>query len=151
MNLNTVTFFVLIFFSAYADISLYHRNADRQILLIEVMDPTVDPASNVIRIEITVTSQYVFTQDYQVGGICTSTGPDGIFPDNAVSDVFTLSVYCEDSNGCIPGTLPKVDLHAGEVTGKNPTLQINPIYWFLFKSLCNHSSKKIVGIQSLDR
>ena len=150
MNLITVTFSALLLFSAYADITLSHTNEDNQTFLLEFMAPTADPSSNEIRMEITITSQYAFFPSYQIGAICTTTGPDGIFPDDVNSNVFVPTITCSDSSGCISGTLPRMDLRTGSVIGKNSFLEIYTMYRFLFKSYSYHSFKNIGGILSLD-
>ena len=126
MKLTIAIILAFLFCSAYAVTSISYTNADDQTFLMEFKPPT--NAANEVRLEVTVTSQYVFSRFFQVGAICTVTGADGVFPSDSTSEVFVVVVICSDNNGCIPGTLPALGINNGTVDGKKSLIVTKTLF-----------------------
>ena len=117
MKLNIFIILALILFSAYANISISHTNEDNQTVLLEFKTPIDDPSTKALRIEVTMTSKYLYTFNYTVGVACVITQPDGIIPPIQDNKVFTVAFICLNNNGCPPGSNPTNMLLLGSFDG----------------------------------
>ena len=124
MKSKAITFFVFLLFSALAEVSVSYTNADNQTLLIKFKAPIDDPSTKDLRIEITLTSEFMMTQNYDLGAICTITGPDGVIPPDDYSDTLSIGMRCYETTGWISADPPYVFLNYGELDGKNSLFQL---------------------------
>jgi len=94
MKISIVIFIAFLLSLSHADISYSYTNGNEQTFAMDLTAPTADPATNVIRIDLTYTTPYQFNLAFEsIVAICTVTQDGGVFPPDVVSDVFVVVMY----------------------------------------------------------